>query len=292
MTARNTATMAIAAPAALVGRRAVDAASYLGGLTRLAFGSLRSLGQRPDGFLTIRAAAFRSLDGVLGLGLPLVGLVHVGLGAFLAMQAYFGATFETGVGPVVGVGLIRDVGPLVGGWILAALLIARTVPELRNRPHSELDVDPAWVPDRDVLKGMVEDDREAPSGSRLALPRILAGVVAGPILGLWGTVVGTVTGGAIAHAALGLPVAVYLGTMAEMLWMRDVVGLVAKGLIYGGLAAAIACFEGLRDDGGSASDAAFRAGQVAVAAILGINLAWFFFVYLAGAPFGPTVLPT
>ena len=32
------------------------------------------------------------------MGLPMVGLVHVGLGSFLAMQAYFGATFMDGIG--------------------------------------------------------------------------------------------------------------------------------------------------------------------------------------------------
>ena len=29
-----------------------------------------------------------------------------------------------------------------------------------------------------------------------------------------------------------------------------------------------------------------------MAMVLGVNLSWFFFVYLAGPPFGPTVLPT
>ena len=49
------------------------------------------------------------------MGLPLVGLVHVGMGSFLSMQAYFGATFMDGIGPVTGVGLIRNLAPLLTG---------------------------------------------------------------------------------------------------------------------------------------------------------------------------------
>ena len=72
---------------------------------------------------------------MLALGLPLVGLVHVAMGSFLSMQAYYGSTFIDGTGAVVGVGLLRNLGGLMTGMILAAILAARMIPELRRLAH-------------------------------------------------------------------------------------------------------------------------------------------------------------
>ena len=152
--------------------------------------AVRAVGERPEGTLTVRAATVRQLDWLLGAGLPLVGLVHVGMGSFLAMQAYFGATFAIGVGPVVGVGLIRNGAPLLTGFVLAGLMAARATVELRTRRRVELDADPAWVADRDVALGLLADDRPGPSDGRLLLPRLIAAIVAGPVLAAFGAAVG------------------------------------------------------------------------------------------------------
>ena len=255
--------------------------------------AIRSLGRptRPAPCRSDRRRR-RQLDWLLGAGLPLVALVHIGMGSFLSMQAYFGATFEVGVGPVVGVGLIRNGAPLLSGFILAGLMAARGTVELRTRPRAELDADPSWIPDRDVALGLAEDDRDGPSPGRLMLPRLLAAMLAGPTLATWGALVGTTVGYRIANALLGIPISVLLGTFAEMLWMRDAVGLVVKGMAFGAIAATVACFEGTRDDSSTVPVAAVRACCLAMAGILVFNLCWFLFVYLAGPPFGPTVLPT
>ena len=88
----------------------------------------------------VRGRDVPQLDRLLGMGLPSVALVHVGLGSFLSMQAYFGATFVDGIGPVVGVGLIRNLAPLMVGFILAGLVAARYVAEFRglDLPREEL----------------------------------------------------------------------------------------------------------------------------------------------------------
>ncbi len=69
---------------------------------------------------------------MLRLGIPLVAVVHVGIGSFLAMQSYFGGTFVEGTGAVVGVGLIRNVAPLMACLTLTGLLAARITSELRT----------------------------------------------------------------------------------------------------------------------------------------------------------------
>ena len=47
---------------------------------------------------------------MLVMGFPLVGLVHIAMGSFLSLQAYYGSTFVDGTGAVVGVGLLRNLG--------------------------------------------------------------------------------------------------------------------------------------------------------------------------------------
>ena len=47
---------------------------------------------------------------MLVMGIPLVGLVHIAVGSFLSLQAYYGSTFVDGTGAVVGVGLLRNLG--------------------------------------------------------------------------------------------------------------------------------------------------------------------------------------
>ena len=67
---------------------------------------------------------------MLAFGIPLVGLVHIAMGSFLSLQAYYGSTFVDGTGAVVGVGLLRNLGGLMTGMILSGILAARMIPEL------------------------------------------------------------------------------------------------------------------------------------------------------------------
>ena len=68
---------------------------------------------------------------MLFTGFPLVGLVHIAIGSFLSLQAYYGSTFVDGTGAVVGVGLLRNLGAMMTGLTFAGILAARMVPELR-----------------------------------------------------------------------------------------------------------------------------------------------------------------
>ncbi|WP_435010444.1 ABC transporter permease [Tundrisphaera lichenicola] len=214
----------------------------------------------------------RQLDRLLGMGLPSVALVHIGLGSFLSMQAYFGATFVDGIGPVVGVGLIRNLAPLMVGFILAGLVAARYVAELRG-----LD-----IPQEEL--------------ARLVAPRVAAAMIAGPILSAWGSIIGIFVGWAVARSIMGLTFPAFFDMFLEMLWTRDVVGLVVKGLVFGGAAGLLACHEGVARPSGSdpapeaICSAACRAAYLAGLAVLAFNATWFLLVYHAGPAFGPTVL--
>jgi phospholipid/cholesterol/gamma-HCH transport system permease protein len=269
-------------PIAWVGRAALGSVAFLGGAALLAMGAVRSIFHTKRPAPALVPAVFWQLGRALSMGLALTALVHVGLGSFLTMQSYFGGTFVDGAGAVVGVGLIRNVAPLMSGLTLAALLAARLTPELRAR-----------------LRNTPADDPEArPDAGRLALPRLVAGTVAGPVLALWGAAVGSLVGWAVAASLLGISATTFWEMFREMLWVRDVVGLLVKGMGFGFFGALFACLEGLRGPLGDEADAdpdavqwaVFRAVCVSALAILLINSTWFVLAYRAGPAFGPTLL--
>jgi phospholipid/cholesterol/gamma-HCH transport system permease protein len=273
--------------------RVLGCVGYLGGLALLmveAFGSAF----RPRSKPKLGRALMRRLDELFRVGFPLVGLLHVGFGSFLSMQAFYGATFTSANGAVVGLGLLRNVAPMLTGFCLAAVLSVRITGELGGGVHPGLDDDPASVPDRDVTLGRRVDPRPAPDVSRLVLVRLLSSMIAGPILVLWGAAVGTMIGALVSRAMLGVPMPLYFGMIREMIRMPDALGVVVKGIVYGGLAALIACYEALRvrpipRPGSHPAPPALRSMLLSALMVLSFNFAWFNLVYLSGNPFGPGI---
>jgi phospholipid/cholesterol/gamma-HCH transport system permease protein len=255
-------------------RIAFELVGYLGRLALLGVAALGGL-VRPSS--TLVSETIEQVDRLLATGLPVVGLVHVGMGSFLSMQAYFGATFMDGIGPVTGVGLIRNLAPLLVGFLLAGIVSFRYVAEARTVPN-ESRADPG----------------------RFVAPRLLAAMIAGPVLAVWGSLVGIAIGWLVANSMMGLTLPAFFDMFLEMLWSRDIAGLVIKGSVFGAMAALLACQEGLSrlvapgdepcQDFESIVGASTRAVCLAGIAILFVNSAWFLLLYHAGPPFGPTVL--
>ncbi len=288
--------LALQAPLARIGRWTLAGVAELGQMATLLGQAARSLVRPPEAAPPFRPALVQQLATLIAMGLPLVALVHVGMGSFLSLQAYYGGTFVDGTGAVVGVGLIRNVAPMMAGLTMAGLIAARTTSELRRRPWAELDRDPLWIADRHAPPERPVEPLYSPDPARLAAVRIAAAVVVGPIMALWGVLVGTVVGWRIAQSMLGVSTHGFFSMMWEMLWLRDVTGLVFKGLIYGLLAALFACHEGLRGAGTPDADpdaltwAVFRAVILSSIAILVVSSGWFLLFYHAGPAFGPTLL--
>ena len=168
------------------------------------------------------------------------------------------------------------------GLTMAGLLAALMTPDLRagGRPEFE-DASRAF-------------DLDGPDPGRSTAIRIGAGLVAGPILSIWGVVIGTLVGWRVASKLVGVPSDVFFSMFMEMIWVRDLWSLVLKGMIFGLLAALFACHEGLRPSQGRGSSAtslaACRAACLAGVAILTVNSSWFLLFYHAGPAFGPTLL--
>jgi phospholipid/cholesterol/gamma-HCH transport system permease protein len=279
-------------PFETLGRTTRSLLEDIGGAILLALAALRSIvwpkGHAPN---LIRAVGGQ-IRWNIAAGLPVVGLAHIGIGSFLSMQAFFGATFVEGTGAVVGVGLVRNVAPLLTGFIVAAMAAVRTVHELRENPLRALDNDTPWVADRDISKGLAPDPRPDPDPARIVLARLLGAMIAAPVLSVWGAAVGITVGWQVASSLLGVPTALYFGRFAEMLWPRDLTGLVFKACSFAFIGAIFACREGLRREHPEPPlmASSLRALCWAMPLILAINLSWFFFNYIIGPAWGPTLL--
>lgn len=299
------------APVGRLGRSVLNGLGRMGAAGGLAVDTLGAW-TRPRGLF---AATARQLTAVLFAAGPLVALLHVGVGSFLAMQAFYGATFTEGSGAVVGVGLVRNVAPLLSGMVLAIVLAARTVPELRCRGLLENEGGPRPLPDREPKRAASTPSAAGatipvsltfrplgatPAGSsaRPIAARVCAAVLAGPILGVVGILVGTLIGWRVAGAVLGVSTETFFLRMFEMLWVKDVVGVIVKGAMYGAVGALFACAEGSRGEPLSAihprdlaeiRDASVRAAVWSFLMILLLNSSWFLVLYLGGSPFAPSV---
>jgi phospholipid/cholesterol/gamma-HCH transport system permease protein len=190
----------------------------------------------------------------------------------------------------------------MAGMTLAGLLAARITWDLSCRPLHLLDREAGWALDRTgatraAVTIPVDADAIAPLNqadpARLAGVRIAAAAVAGPIMAIGGAVAGTTVGWLIAREMLGVPSPIFFEKGFEMLWSRDVYGLLAKGSAFGAAAALLACYEGLRRpaDPETLPNRAARAACLSALVILMINGSWYLLMYMAGPAFGPTVLP-
>lgn len=256
--------------------------AYLGSLALLLIEAVGSAVHFRSGRRRLVPALMRRLDELFRVGFPLVGLVHVGFGSFLSMQAYYGATFSAANGAVVGLGLLRNVAPMLTGFCLAAVLSVRISEEFSRE---------AGLDDEQEQDG---GEAGAPEVSRLVLVRLCSSAVAGPILILWGASVGTLIGALVSRVVLGVPVPFYFGMIQQMIRTADAVGVVVKGTCFGGLAALVACHEALRErpaprPGSHPAPPALRATLLSMFCMLFFNFSWFNLVYMAGSPFGPGV---
>jgi phospholipid/cholesterol/gamma-HCH transport system permease protein len=308
---------ALLRPVSWVGRSVLAIPAYMGGVTLLtlaAAGSvIRPVRNDSDELPGLWKTLMHQLFWMLLLGFPLVGLVHIAMGSFLSLQAYYGSTFVDGTGAVVGVGLLRNLGGLMTGLTFAGIMAARMIPELRilARRGTAGGGRGAFA-DRDASHQALTI---SPSGGfiargRLAAPRIAAAAVACLFLSQWGITVGTLVGWQASQSMMGLSTETFFMMLVKMMWFRDVVGLIVKGLLFGALPAAICCYEGLgpgafEDESAAAgfspahpghgvappfATPVFRATCLSFVAILIANSSWFILVYHAVPFYGPTLL--
>ena len=244
-------------PVGWLGRSVLAVTAYVGGVTLLAIGGSRvdPLAAEPRS-ATRRARILEDTDASAlldalhgfsagGAGAHRHGLVPVASGL---LRQHFCRRHRRGRRR----GIAAQSGGMMTGLTFAGILAARMIPELRilsrylssQQRRRRVGVDPIGARrETSTMPTAAVSPSIAPG--RLAAPRIAAAAIACLLLSQWGIAVGTLVGWQASQSMMGLPTETFFMMMVKMMWFRDVVGLIVKGLLFGALPAAICCYEGL-----------------------------------------------
>lgn len=173
-------------------------------------------------------------------GVPIVVLITFLVGVVSAFQAAlqlakFGA--DTFVADLVSLSITRELAPLMTAIVLAGRSGAAMAAELGTMRVSE---------EVDALQVMGLDPHRY-----LVLPRVIALVLVAPILTLMADLVGIAGGLLVALTSLEVSWQGFLQSTQEAVEWFDVLGGLAKSVIFGALVAMIACERGLATRGGA-----------------------------------------
>ncbi len=197
------------------------------------------------------------------LSLPVVGLTALFTGAALALQLYSGGQrFQASdvVPAVVAIGMARELGPVLGGLMVAARVASAIAAELGTMRVSE-QIDALVTLSTDPVKWLVS-------------PRLWAAILTVPLLVGIGDIIGIMGGWLIGVNALGFNSTTYLGNSWAYLEAWDVVSGLIKGAFFGLIVATSGCWFGIHAAGGAAGVGRATTNAV-VAASIGILAANF-----------------
>jgi phospholipid/cholesterol/gamma-HCH transport system permease protein len=217
-------------------------------------------------FLRLRAR-FRSADLFLLIqqcgaqALPIVTLISFLVGVILAFVGavqlrQFGAQIY--VADLVGIGMIREMGAMMTGIIMAGRTGAAFAAQLGTMKVTQ-EIDAFTTLGFSALEFLV-------------LPRVIALVLMMPLLCLYADFLGVLGGAVIGVGMLDLSWATYFRETAQAITLADILGGVFKSSVYGALIALSGCLRGMQC-GNSSSAVGDAATSAVVTGIVSIVVA-------------------
>lgn len=161
-------------------------------------------------------------------GLVIALQLSVGLGRF-GLKLY--------VGQVVGLAVFRELGPVLTALMVAARVGSGIAAELGSMVVTEQVL---------AIEAMGADPIK-----KLVVPRMLATVIATPLLTVMADVIGTVGGMIICVREAGVSPRFYIDQVRTTLLTDDFTSGVAKAAFFGFFIAIISCYQGLKAQGGT-----------------------------------------
>ena len=236
-----------------LGRRSLEALADLGRLARFGLGLLRALVARP---LRPGRVVQEFFDvGVLSLVIICVSGAAVGM--VLGLQGYntlvrFGA--EESLGAVVGLSLVRELGPVLTGLLVTGRAGSAIAAEIGTMVATE---------QLDGLRMMSIDPLHL-----VAMPKALAMTLVMPLLSALFTTFGILGGYVAGVRILGVDSGTYFSSLEGAVEFRDdVVGSLLKALIFGIIVGLISTYRGYTSAPTSAGVSASTTGTVVVASV-------------------------
>ena len=238
---------------ASIGRSVLDLCASVGRLTLFGLETVSHL-LRPPYY----PAEF--LTQLLRIGyfsLPVMGLTTLFTGGALALQIYAGgARFnaEAVVPNIVAIGMVRELGPVLAGLMVAGRVAAAIAAELGTMRVTE-QIDALTTLSTNPMKYLV-------------LPRVLAATLSLPVLVLVGDIIGIMGGYLVGINRLGFNGAVYMQNTVAFLETWDVVSGLIKAAVFGFLLALMGCYHGYMSGRGAQGVGRATTNAVVSASIL------------------------
>lgn len=219
-----------------VGRRVVETAGTIGAATLFLLSGLAHCVRRPFRFLL----TLEQLHFIGNRSLTIVVLTGAFTGLVLVLQGYnalsrFGA--EQMVGSLVSLSLVRELAPVLGALMVTARAGSAIAATLGNMRVTE---------QIDALKTMAIDPI-----SYLVAPRLLAGVIVGPMLTALFTLTGLLVAQQFAVHMLGMEASIFNSAVQSSIDWSDVREGLIKSLVFSVLLTWIGCYRGYHARGGA-----------------------------------------
>ncbi len=189
--------------------------------------------------------------------LPVVGLTTIFTGGALALQIYAGGarfSAEAVVPQIVAIGMVRELGPVLVGLMIAARVTSSVAAEIATMKVTE-QIDALVTLSTHPMK-------------YLTLPRVLAATVVMPVLVAVGDIIGIMGGFLVGVQRLGFNASTYLTNTIDFLEWIDIISSLSKGAVFGFIAALMGCYFGMRSERGAAGVGSATKGAVVAASVL------------------------
>lgn len=190
------------------------------------------------------------------LSLPVVALTALFTGAALALQIHSGgARFQASdvVPAIVAIGMVRELGPVLGGLMVAARVASSIAAEIGTMKVTE-QIDALVTLSTDPMRWLVT-------------PRLWAAMLTVPALVAVGDIIGIMGGWLVGTQSLGFNSAAYLSNSAAYLERWDVVSGLLKGAVFGLIVAVSGCWFGIHSGRGAAGVGRATKSAVVAAAV-------------------------
>jgi len=245
--------MTLLAPVATLGRNTL---SVLAALGRISIFLAQTLGHmlRPPFYIK------EFLHSILTIGyfsLPVVGLTAFFTGGALALQIYAGGarfSAESVVPQIVAIGMVRELGPVLVGLMIAARVTSSIAAEIATMRVTE-QIDALVTLSTHPMK-------------YLTVPRVLAAFITVPLLVGIGDIIGIFGGFLVATGKLDFNAATYLNNTVDFLEAADLASSLIKGAVFGFIAALMGCYYGMNSGRGAQGVGKATKTSVEAAAIL------------------------
>ncbi|MET0154900.1 MAG: ABC transporter permease [Rickettsiales bacterium] len=172
--------------------------------------------------------------------LPMVGMTALFTGAVLVLQSYTGFSrfnAESSIAAVVVISITRELGPVLGGLMVAGRIGAAIAAEIGAMRVTQ-QIDALTTLSVHPMKYLVA-------------PRLLAGALCLPLLVAVADVVGVMGGWLVGVYKLGFSSGSYLTNTFHYVEASDALSGLAKACVFGLIIASVGCYQGYRAEKGA-----------------------------------------